>query len=76
MSKRARSLRLSKCQIFGSEPVLVLLFYLDLIVNSDFTIPGEYSGSWAAALLLLAFPFWPHDFYISGSTGRIESLQK
>ena len=59
MSKRAGSQplhkALAKCQILGSESVLGLLFYLDLIVNSDFAVPGEYSGSQAAALAASCF---------------------
>lgn len=36
---------LTKCQMFASEPVLVLLFCLHLNVNSDFALPGEISDS-------------------------------
>lgn len=67
---------LTKCQIFGSEPVLVLLFCLHLNVNSDFALPGESSDSQDVSLLLHAFSFHPHESSIFACTGRKENLKK
>lgn len=58
---------LTKYQMFGSEPVLVLLFCLHLNVNSNLSLPGESSDS-QAVLLFLSVPMNP--VFLAAQAGK------
>lgn len=67
---------LTKCQIFGSDPVLVLLFCLHLNGNSDFAPPGESSDYQAVPFLLLVSSFCPYESGIFVCIGRKENFKR